>query len=261
MAKSAQMRILSRPFTINQVQVSFQDNPPNVPKTDPNPLLSRPSSLKMCQKKGSFKTIEDGSKYMTLLSRPLVKKLVNMTKNQLLSRPLQIELKNLTLITWSPLMRQVKSFQILRPGRRHNQWQNSHPAVHYLPGSRFNPIYMEQRISVHQQYQVSSSVVPQQLWLHWKHEGWVQHQDRPNCPTSPAWKAESSHWVQGGDQEGASRDGPGKESSPNRLSPHHGSAAWHTPKRQMASWGYALTPRTWTRQSSMRITRCQPLRR
>ena len=65
MVKSAKMRILLRPFTRNQVKVFFQDHPPNVPKMDPNPLLSRPLSLKMCQKKGSFKTIEDGSKNNT----------------------------------------------------------------------------------------------------------------------------------------------------------------------------------------------------
>ena len=64
----------------------------------------------------------------TLLSRPWLKK----AKNQLLSRPLQIELKTLTPDTWSPLMRRVKSFQILSPGRRHNQSQNSHPVVHHL---------------------------------------------------------------------------------------------------------------------------------
>ena len=58
---SAPMRILSTPFTKNQVKVSFQDHPPNVPKMDPNLVLPRLSSLKTC-KKGSFKTIEDGSK-------------------------------------------------------------------------------------------------------------------------------------------------------------------------------------------------------
>ena len=55
-----------------------------------------------------------------------------MTKNQLLSIPLQIELKTLTPNTWSPFMRHVKSFHILSPGRRHNQSQNSHPVVHHL---------------------------------------------------------------------------------------------------------------------------------
>ena len=49
-----------------------------------------------------------------------------------------------------------------------------------------------------------------------------------------------------------------KESSPNRLSPHHGSALPHTLRRQMATWGYVLTQRTWTKPSSVRITRLQP---
>ena len=95
--------VLSRPST-------------NCAKTDPKQILSRPSSLKMCQKRVLSRPVRMNPK-MTLLSRPWVK----MTKNQLLSRPLQIELKTLTLITWSPLMRQVKSFQIPRPERRHNQ--------------------------------------------------------------------------------------------------------------------------------------------
>ena len=135
MVKSTQMGILSRPFTRNQVKVSFQDHPPNVPKMDPNLVLSRPSSLKTCIKRVLSRPLRMEPK-MTLLSRPWVKK----AKNQLLSRPLQIELKTLTPNTWSALMRRVKSFQILSPGRRHNQSQNSCPPP---PGSRFNPIYVE----------------------------------------------------------------------------------------------------------------------
>ena len=100
MVTSAQMRILSRPFTKNQVKVSFQDHPPNVPKMDPNLVLSRPSSLKTCIKRVLSRPLRMDPK-MTLLSRPWVKK----AKNQLLSRPLQIELKTLTPDTWSPLMR------------------------------------------------------------------------------------------------------------------------------------------------------------
>ena len=91
MGKNAQTRILSRPFTKNQVKVSFQDHPPNVPKMDPNLVLSRPSSLKTCIKRVLSRPLRMDPK-MTLLSRPWVK----MTKNQLLSRPLQIELKTLT---------------------------------------------------------------------------------------------------------------------------------------------------------------------
>ena len=113
-------------------------------------VLSRPSTncAKNRPKANSFKTIMSQNvpkkvlsrpvrmdPKMTLLSRPWVK----MTKNQLLSRPLQIELKTLTLITWSPLMRQVKSFQIPRPQRRHNQWQNSHPTVHLLQDQDSTP--------------------------------------------------------------------------------------------------------------------------
>ena len=85
-------------------KVFFHDHPPNVPKKGPNLLLSRPLSLKMCQKRVLSRPWRMDLK-TTLLSRPLVKILVKMTKNQLLARPLQIELKTLTLITWSPLMR------------------------------------------------------------------------------------------------------------------------------------------------------------
>ena len=93
MVTSAQTRILSRPFTKNQVKVSVQDHPPNVPKMDPNLVLSRPLSLKLCIKRVLSRPLRLDPK-MTLLSRQWVKK----AKNQLLSRPLQIELKTLTLI-------------------------------------------------------------------------------------------------------------------------------------------------------------------
>ena len=59
--------------TRNQVKVSFQDHPPNVPKMNPNLAPPRPQSLKTCIKKGSFKTIEDGSKkdtsFKTIVNR------------------------------------------------------------------------------------------------------------------------------------------------------------------------------------------------
>ena len=66
-----------------------------------------------------------------------------MTKNQLLSRPLQIELKTLTPDTWSPLMR--LSQVISDPKSR----KKAQPVTEQLssspppPGSRFNPIYVD----------------------------------------------------------------------------------------------------------------------
>ena len=60
--KSAQTRILSRPFTKNQVKVSFQDHPPNVPKNGPKSGSFKTIESQNVHKKGSFKTIEDGSK-------------------------------------------------------------------------------------------------------------------------------------------------------------------------------------------------------
>ena len=150
------MRILSRPFTKNQVKVSFQDHPPNVPKMDPNLVLSRPLSLKTCIKR--------------VLARPLRMDPKNDTSFKTMETSMEPtsfktianRVKNLNPDTWSPLMRQVKSFQILSPGRRHNQSQNSRPAVHLLQDQDSTPSTWS-RISVHQQYQGSSSIVPQQL--------------------------------------------------------------------------------------------------
>ena len=116
---------------------SFQDHPDDL----------HGENGKKCPDEDSFKTIHQNTGKsvfqdhpmmdleMTLLSRPWVK----MTKNQLLSRPLQIELKNLTLDTWSLFMRQVKTFQILSPERRHNQSQNSCPVVHHLQDQDSTP--------------------------------------------------------------------------------------------------------------------------
>ena len=72
MVTSAPMRILSRPFTTNQVKVSFQDHPPNVPKIDRNLVLPRPLSLKTCKKRVLSRPLRMDPK-MTLLSRPWVK--------------------------------------------------------------------------------------------------------------------------------------------------------------------------------------------
>ena len=47
--------------TRNQVKVSFQDHPPNVPKFNPNLAPPRPEPQNV-HNKGSFKTIQDGSK-------------------------------------------------------------------------------------------------------------------------------------------------------------------------------------------------------
>ena len=197
----------------------------------------------------------------TLLSRPLVQIQVKMTKNQLLSRPLQIELKTLTLITWSPLMRQAKSFQILRWGRRHNQWQNSHPVVHHQQDQGSTPSMRSQDpcpLTVPGIFKHCSPTALTAL------ETWrvsMTSRQTPTVPPVQHRRQKVPHQVQGGDQEGASRDGPARN--------HHQTDWAHTmgqqpdipQKRQMASWGYALTPRTWTRQSSMRTTRPQPSRR
>ena len=87
---SAPTWILSRPFTKNQVKVSFQDHPPNVPKMDPNLVHLRPLHLKMCKKRVLSRPLRMDPK-MTLLSRPWVKK----AKNQLLCKTIANRVKNL----------------------------------------------------------------------------------------------------------------------------------------------------------------------
>ena len=138
MLTSALTRILSRPFTKNQVKVSFQDHPPNVPKMDPNLVLSRPSSHKMCIKRVLSRPLRMDPK-TTLLSRPWVEK----AKNQLLSRPLQIELKTLTPQYMVPI---DETSQVISDPKSRKKTQ---PVTEQLssspppPGSRFNPIYVE----------------------------------------------------------------------------------------------------------------------
>ena len=128
MGKSAKMRILSRPFTRNQVKVSFQDHPPNVPKMDPQ----------LCQKKGSFKTIEDGSKNDTSFK--------GMDENDQKStsfRTIANRVKNLNPHYMVPV--DEVSQVISDPQTR----KKAHPVTEQplssppSPGSRFNPIYVE----------------------------------------------------------------------------------------------------------------------
>ena len=76
-------------MTKKQVKVFFQDHPSKVPKKDPNPLLSRPSSLKMYQNRVLSRPLRMDPK-TTLLSIPWEIR----AKNQLLSRPLK-RVKNL----------------------------------------------------------------------------------------------------------------------------------------------------------------------
>ena len=142
MVKSAKVRILSRPFTRNQVKVFFQDHPPNVPKMDPNLLLPRPLSLKMCQKKGSFKTIEDGSKNDT--SFKTIGE--NTGKNDQKStsfKTIANRVKSLIpryMVPVDEVSQVISDPQSRKKAQLVTEQLSSGPP---LPGSRFNPIYVE----------------------------------------------------------------------------------------------------------------------
>ena len=187
----------------------------NGPKSGSSKAI-KPQNL---HKKGSFKTIEDGSKndipFKTIgengqKSTPF-KTIVNRVKN--LNPQYMVPVDEVSQVISDP-----KSRKKAQPV---TEQLSSSPSP---PGSWFNPHLCGARISVHRQYQGSSSIVSQQLWLHQRHAGWVWHQDRPNSPTSPAQKTESSHQVQRGDQEGVSRDG---------LTENHHQADWaHTMGQQ-----------------------------
>ena len=138
MVKSAQMRILSRPSTTNQVKVSFQDHPPNVPKMDPNLVLSRPSNLKMCIKRvlsrplrmdpkdnTSFKTISENDQKSTLF-----KTITNRVKN--LNPQYMVPVDEVSQVISDPKSRK-KAQQVTE------QLASGPPP----PGSRFKPIYVE----------------------------------------------------------------------------------------------------------------------
>ena len=74
-------------------------------------------------------------------------------------------------------------------------------------GLRFNPIYMEPGSTSIDSTRDLQAVVPQQLQLHRWHVRRIRHQNRPYSPSSTTQKMESPHWVQGGDQKRAGRDG------------------------------------------------------
>ena len=142
MVRSTQMRILSRPSTKNQVKVSFQDHPPNVPKMDPNQLLSRPSSLKTCKKKGSSKTIEDGSKNDTSFKTMGE----NTGKSDQKSTSFKTIANRVKYLNPHHMVPIDEASQVISDpkSRKKAQPATEQPSSDPPPlGSRFNPIYME----------------------------------------------------------------------------------------------------------------------
>ena len=111
--------------TRNQVKVSFQDHPPNVPKNEPKSGSSKAIEPQNMHKKGSFKTIEDGSKKDTSF-----KTIANRVNN--LNPQYMVPVDEATQVVSDP-----KSRKKAQPTTE--QLSSSPPP----PGSRFNPIYME----------------------------------------------------------------------------------------------------------------------
>ena len=148
-----------------------------------------PSSPQNVQQKGFFQEPLRMDPKMTLLSRPWVKK----AKNQLLSRPLQIELKTLTPNTWS-LVDEV-SQGISDPKSR----KKAQPVIEQPssspppPGSRFNPIYVEPGSVSIDSTRDLQALFPNSFDCIGDMQGEYDIKTDLNRPTSPTWKTESSH--------------------------------------------------------------------
>ena len=111
-------------------------------KMDPNPLLSRPSSLKMCQKKGSFKTIEDGSKYNTSF-KTIGEKTGKHDQKSTSFKTIANRVKNLNphyMVSIGEVSQVISDPQTRKKAQPVTEQPSSGPP---LPGLRFNPIYVE----------------------------------------------------------------------------------------------------------------------
>ena len=156
---------------------SFQDHlgNPHGNKKSGKSVLSRPSTK--CAKnetksgsskatepqnvhnKGSFKTIEDGSKKTTSF-----KTIANRVNN---------------LNPWYMVPIDEATQVISDPKSKREGTTSCKTAIQWSTSSRITiqPHLRGARISDHWQYQGSSGIVPQQLWLHQRHAGLVRHQD------------------------------------------------------------------------------------
>ena len=56
---------------------------------------------------------------------------------------------------------------------------------------QIQPHLRRARFNIHQEYQGSSSFIPQQLWLYRRHVRRIRHQNRSDSPTSSTWKMQS----------------------------------------------------------------------
>ena len=110
---------------IKQVKVSFQDHPPNVSKSEPKSSNNKAIEPQKVHKKGSFKTIQDGSKKDTSF-----KTIVNRVNN--LNPRYMVPADEVTLVISDP--------KLMKKTQKVAEQPSSGPPP---PGSRFNPIYME----------------------------------------------------------------------------------------------------------------------
>ena len=176
------LRLLSRPLTKNTVKVSFQDHLSKVAEWTKFDFF-RHHRLKKWEN-GRF--FQDHRGWI-----PKVDSFKTLPKRVKILNPRYMV----------PVNEASQVISDLRQQRWHNQWKISPRVVHHHKDQDLTPSTGAQ-IYIHRQYQGSSSIVPQQLW----HVRRIHH-DRPYSPSSTTQKTESSHWVQGGDQKRAGRDG------------------------------------------------------
>ena len=150
-------------------------------KSEPKSSTTKAIEPQNVHKKGSSKTIQDGSKKGTSF-----KTIVNRVNN--LNPQYMVPADEATLVISDP--------KSMKKTHKVAEQPSSSPPP---PGSWVQPHLCGARISDHWQYQGPPGSVPQQLQLHQRHAGWVRHQDWPYSPTSPARQTEGAHQVQGGD--------------------------------------------------------------
>ena len=159
-------------------------------KSEPKSSTTKAIEPWNMHKKGSFKTIQDGSKKDTSF-----KTIVNRVNN--LNPQYMVPVDEVTQVISDP--KSMKKTQKVA-----EQLSSGPPP----PGSWFNPIYVEPGSVTIDSTRDLQALYPNSFDCIRDMQGEYWHQDWPYSPTSPAQQMEGAHRVQGGDQEGVSRDGP-----------------------------------------------------
>ena len=131
-------------MTRKQEKAFFQDHPSKVPKKDPNPLLSRPLGLIMYQNRVLSRPLRRDPK-MTLLSRTMGNKDQESTS----FKTIKNRVKNLNpryMVLVDEVSQVISDPQTRKKAQPVTEQPLSSPPP---PGSRFNPIYMRPRFSIH----------------------------------------------------------------------------------------------------------------